>query len=108
MGFTTLNTYSHSLKLHKVLHVPHIVEDLLSVKQLCKDNRCWFICDDNWFFEQDKVTKEIFCKGKSRPDELFQIPVFKPLSSLTQFSACTSWIANKVISLASAIGTSYK
>lgn len=43
--------------------------------QLCKDNRCWFICDDTLFFVQDKVTKEILYKGRSRLGILFQIPV---------------------------------
>ena len=77
IGSTVLKTLSHSLQLSKVLHVPHLAEDLLSVKQLCKDNQCWFICDDIMFFVQDKVTKEILYRGRSKPNELFQIPMFK-------------------------------
>lgn len=46
IGSTTLITPSRSLKMNKVLLIPQITKDLLSVKQLCKDNQCWFICDD--------------------------------------------------------------
>lgn len=40
IGSTLLITPSHTLILTNVLHVPQITEDLLSVKQLCKDNKC--------------------------------------------------------------------
>ncbi|KAB2608246.1 hypothetical protein D8674_011414 [Pyrus ussuriensis x Pyrus communis] len=75
IGSTTLQTPTHSLVLNKVLHVPNIARSLLSVKQLCADNKSWFICDDSEFFVQDKKTREIVYQGKSRPEELFQIPV---------------------------------
>lgn len=90
IGSATLKTHSRILKLSNILRVPQITEDLLSVKQLCKDNKCWFICDDVWFYVQDKVTKEIIYKGKSRPHELFQIPVVKlmhfPSQSFVNFA----------------------
>ncbi|KAB2598442.1 hypothetical protein D8674_001362 [Pyrus ussuriensis x Pyrus communis] len=75
IGSTMLKTPTCSLVLNKVLHVPNIARSLLSVKQLCADNKSWFICDDSEFFVQDKKTKEIVYHGKSRPEELFQIPV---------------------------------
>lgn len=74
-----------SLNLNKVLHVLQITEDLLSVKQLCKDNIYWFICDDIWFFVQDKATNEIIYKGNSKANELFRIPVYKNVSSSIQY-----------------------
>ncbi|KAB2617403.1 hypothetical protein D8674_013272 [Pyrus ussuriensis x Pyrus communis] len=73
-GSAIVKTLSHYIVLTNVLHVPSLAVNLMSVKQLCKDNRCLFICDDLNFFVQDKVTREILCKG-SRPQELFQIPM---------------------------------
>ncbi|XP_068304241.1 uncharacterized protein [Pyrus communis] len=66
IGSTTLQTLTHSLVLNKVLHVPNIARSLLSVKQLCADNKSWFICDDSEFFVHDKKTKEIVYQGKSK------------------------------------------
>ncbi|TQE05575.1 hypothetical protein C1H46_008822 [Malus baccata] len=40
VGSSMLTAPTHSHKLNQVLHVPHLAEDLLSVKQLCKDNMC--------------------------------------------------------------------
>lgn len=47
IGSAHLHTLPQSLILRIVLHVPTIAVSLLSAKQLCKDNFCWFICDDN-------------------------------------------------------------
>ncbi|KAB2606705.1 hypothetical protein D8674_006422 [Pyrus ussuriensis x Pyrus communis] len=76
-GSTILKTNSSDLVLKNVLHVPRISRSLLSVQQLCADNHSWFICDDCEFFVQDKKTREILYQGKSRPGQLFQIPVVK-------------------------------
>lgn len=38
IGSTVIHTHSHALQLSKVLHVPQLANDLLSFKQLCKDN----------------------------------------------------------------------
>ena len=51
------------------------------MKQLCADNKSWFICDEFEFFVQDK-TREIVYQGKSKPEELFQIPVIKHINGL--------------------------
>ena len=56
IGSTTLSTPQHLLFLKNVLHVPTITVNLLSVKKLCEDNHCWFICDESVFFIQDKAT----------------------------------------------------
>ncbi|KAB2603446.1 hypothetical protein D8674_004451 [Pyrus ussuriensis x Pyrus communis] len=76
-GSTILKTKSSDLVLNNVLHVPHISRSLLSVQQLCADNHSWFICDEREFFVQDKKTRETLYHGKSRPRQLFQIPVVK-------------------------------
>lgn len=56
IGSTNLFTPQHLLFLKTILHVPTIIVNLLSIKKLCKDNSCWFICDEIMFFIQDKVT----------------------------------------------------
>lgn len=53
-----------------------ITVSLSSVKQLCKDNGCWLICDYPNFFLQDMVTKAIKCQGRRKSNEMFQIPVY--------------------------------
>lgn len=50
IGSTTLFTPQHLLFLKNILHVPTIIVNLLYVKKLCKDNSCWFICDEIVFF----------------------------------------------------------
>lgn len=54
IGSSSLRTSSSSLKLHNVLHVPHITKNLLSISQLTKDNNvcCEFHVDD--FFIKDR------------------------------------------------------
>ena len=74
IGSTKLFTQDHCLFLKNVLHVPHNTVNLLSVKKLCYDNGCWFICDDNVFFIQDKATNVILYQGMSDGD-IFTIPV---------------------------------
>ncbi|TQD75128.1 hypothetical protein C1H46_039332 [Malus baccata] len=75
VGTTTIKIDTHSLVLKHVLNVPQIARSLLSVKQLCADNKSWFICEETNFFVRDKRTKEILYQGKSRRRELFHIPV---------------------------------
>ncbi|KAM2961779.1 hypothetical protein FF1_031321 [Malus domestica] len=74
IGSTTLSTPQHLLFLKNVLHVPTITVNLLSVKKLCEDNHCWFICDESVFFIQDKATGMMLYHGQSR-GELYEIPV---------------------------------
>ncbi|TQD82403.1 hypothetical protein C1H46_032045 [Malus baccata] len=62
IGSTMIKTPFSSLILNQVLHVPSIAVNLLSVTQLCKDNKCWFICDDIVFFVQDKEQSKSYTK----------------------------------------------
>ena len=75
IGTMTIPSPPNTLYLRNVLHVPMLIVNLLSVKQLCKDNHSWFICDDLNFFVQDKATWVILYQGKSSSNELFRIPV---------------------------------
>ena len=75
VGSAKFEMLPHSIILRSVLHVPDIVVTLLYVKQLCKDNHWWFICDDMNFYVQDKVTRAVIYHGRSSDGELFRIPV---------------------------------
>ncbi|KAB2634323.1 hypothetical protein D8674_038379 [Pyrus ussuriensis x Pyrus communis] len=97
IGSTKLQTPTHSLILNKVLHVPTIARSLLSVKQLCADNNNWFICDESAFFVQDKKTREIVYQGKSRPDELFQIPVVTSAKGSQHITRCPAAYLGKAV-----------
>ncbi|KAM2969511.1 hypothetical protein FF2_016605 [Malus domestica] len=63
IGTSTLVAPHHSLTLKNVLHVPKLSQHLLSIYQLCKDNKCRFICDDVSFWVQDKSTGKILLQG---------------------------------------------
>lgn len=62
-GKGILPTPRHSFKLNKVLHVPTISSNLLSVQQLAKDNNCSIIFYHSSFASQDKACKAILHKG---------------------------------------------
>ncbi|KAB2606004.1 hypothetical protein D8674_005721 [Pyrus ussuriensis x Pyrus communis] len=81
-GSTIMKTKASDLVLNNVLHVPNISRSLLSVQQLCANNHSWFICNDREFFVQDKKTRETLYHGKSRPRQLFQIPVVESLKGM--------------------------
>lgn len=40
IGSSSLSTNPHKFKLNAVLHVPKLSQHLLSMNQLCKDNKC--------------------------------------------------------------------
>lgn len=97
IGSSTITNPTNTLILHNVLHVPQITVNLLSVKKLCHDNGCWFICDDVDFFIQDKATRVILYQGRSDDGELFKIPVTTFDSSFaTRLSRCTAFLGQKV------------
>ncbi|XP_021815955.1 uncharacterized protein LOC110758400 [Prunus avium] len=47
IGKSSLITHTHSFALNSVLHVPQISANLLSLNQLCKENKCRCILDDS-------------------------------------------------------------
>lgn len=55
VGNACLNTPSQSFRLNYVLHVPKLSQHLLSMNQLCRDNKCRCIVDEYSLCIQDKV-----------------------------------------------------
>lgn len=45
IGNSIIHTPAHPIKLHSVLYVPKLTQNLLSVHRICLDNNCWLIFD---------------------------------------------------------------
>ncbi|KAH0706132.1 hypothetical protein KY289_011208 [Solanum tuberosum] len=60
------NISESSLKLTKVLVVPKINKNLLSVSKLAKDNYCTLEFDETNFVVKDKKTRTLLAKGSKR------------------------------------------
>ena len=48
VGHTTLSTPHKPLCLRNVLHVPQLCHNLLSNRNLCRDNKCRVVFDSNF------------------------------------------------------------
>ncbi|KAI5335941.1 hypothetical protein L3X38_026075 [Prunus dulcis] len=73
VGNASIPSISGSLRLNQVYHVPQLAASLLSIFQLCKDNKCWVIFDDSYIYAQDKATKVLLYKGRSNKG-MYPIP----------------------------------
>lgn len=80
IGHSTLHSSISPIKLHSVLCVPQITQNLLSVHRLCLDNNCRLIFDALCFWIQDKVTGRILYKGLCS-NGLYPIHSFSPATS---------------------------
>lgn len=81
-GKGLLPTPHFSFRLNKVLHIPTMSTNLLSVNQLTKDNKCTVTFDSDSFVVQDKTTKQVLHQG-ANVNGLYQFP----LSSTTSTKA---------------------
>jgi hypothetical protein len=102
VGSSILNVPQCSLQLPQVLHVPKLSQHLLSVRRLCKDNNCRFICDAFGFCIQDKLTGRVLLQGLCK-DGLYPIPLSIPHSRLSQ---SFSFLQNQFCYLGHQVNTS--
>ena len=80
-----------------MLYVPKITVNLLSVKKLCKNNGCWFICNDIVFFIWDKATRKVPYQGRSDGGDLFTIPVNVFAKSFAaRLERCATFLGKKI------------
>jgi hypothetical protein len=86
IGHSTLHSSISPIKLHSVLCVPQITQNLLSVHRLCLDNNCRLIFDALCFWIQDKVTGRILYKGLCS-NGLYPIHSFSPATSQQPYQA---------------------
>ena len=90
-GNAQLRTSSHLFHLHKILRVPSMMSNLLSVQRFCRDNRISFYFDANCFQIQDLLTGKPLYKGSSKdglyPITSLSLPSWNSRVSQSQFSS---------------------
>lgn len=89
-----IHTPTSLLRLPKLLLVPHISSNLLSVSKLCLDNNCLVVFDADNFFIQDKSSDTILFHGPS-VNGLYPIPSTMPSS----ISASVANVGSKKFSM---------
>uniref|UniRef100_A0A2N9HAK4 Reverse transcriptase Ty1/copia-type domain-containing protein n=1 Tax=Fagus sylvatica TaxID=28930 RepID=A0A2N9HAK4_FAGSY len=98
IGNSQLRTSSYLFHLRRVLRVPSMKSNLLSVQRFCRDNFCSFYFDAHRFQIQDRLTGKPLYKGTSKdglyPIHGFSLPSwnsrvssFSPSSAAFQSSA---------------------
>ena len=66
IGNSQLRTFAYLFNLRKVLHVPSMKSNLLSVQRFCRDNHCSFSFNADNFQIQDRLTGKPLYKGFSK------------------------------------------
>uniref|UniRef100_A0A2N9H2Q8 CCHC-type domain-containing protein n=1 Tax=Fagus sylvatica TaxID=28930 RepID=A0A2N9H2Q8_FAGSY len=66
IGNSQLKASSHLFHLRKVLRVPSMASNLLSVNKFCRDNNCCFLFDANQFKIKDMPTGKLLYRGPSK------------------------------------------
>lgn len=74
VGNAEISTSTRPLRLRNVLHVPKLQHNLLSVKQLCRDNNCSVLFDSSCVRVQDKTTGDVLLQASS-PGHVYTVPV---------------------------------
>jgi hypothetical protein len=64
IGSTTLSTPTTSFTLNKLLHVPQIQKNLISVSQFTRDNNVYIEFHSSSFFVKDEATGRVLLRGK--------------------------------------------
>ena len=89
IGNAQLRTSSYLFRLRKVLRVPNITSNLLSVQSFCRDNACSFHFNARNFQIQDLITGKPLYKGSSK-DGLYPIRGLSLPSLASRFSSLPS------------------
>lgn len=66
-----------SLVLHKLLHVPHITKNIISICKFAKDNFVYFEFHPSHCLVKSQANNEILIRGNVGPDGLYQFPSLK-------------------------------
>jgi len=84
IGSFSVPTVAQPLILKRVLHVPSLKHNLLSVKQLCQDNNCIVVFDDSSVCVKDNTSGNILLRASSTSNVY---PLAIPSSSSSAFAA---------------------
>ena len=87
IGHSQLKAFSHIFNLRKILHVPSMRTNLLSVNKFYRDNKCSFYFDATKFSIQDLSSGRTLYKGSSK-DGLYPILGLPSSSSSCPVSTC--------------------
>ena len=87
IGHSQLKASSHIFNLRKILHVPSMRTNLLSVNKFYRDNKCSFYFDATKFSIQDLSSGRTLYKGSSK-DGLYPILGLPSSSSSCPVSTC--------------------
>ncbi|KAI4365563.1 hypothetical protein MLD38_021538 [Melastoma candidum] len=90
VGNTSLTTPSSSYALNDVLLVPSLIQNLISVRKLTRDNFCSVTFDSHGFSIKDLRSGTVILRFNSSGD-LYTIPASSPHALLTTSSPSTVW-----------------
>jgi len=88
-GTSTLSIADHIFQLNNVLVAPHLVRNLLSVRQLTRDNNCSIEFDAFGFSVKDPKTRTVIFRCNSDGD-LYTIPSAPPPTTYNLIVASAS------------------
>ncbi|PKU66893.1 Retrovirus-related Pol polyprotein from transposon TNT 1-94 [Dendrobium catenatum] len=91
-GILPLPNTPRKLYLQKLLHVPSLTHNLLSIQKLTADNDCSVCFDTFGFTIKDNRTNQTILKGRSR-DGLYVIPSTTISALHNQHKSTTTWHA---------------
>ena len=95
IGFTTLSTLTNSFILNKLLHVPQIKKNFISVSQFMSDNNVYLEFHSSSFLVKDKATGRVLLHDKPK-DNLYifltsMSPINHPQTYLSQRAPLDVW-----------------
>lgn len=79
------------LNLHKLLHVPKIKKNLLSVSRFAKDNNVFFEFHSRYCLVKSQVTKEVLLNGIEDSDGLYAFKIFPSRAALKSHNKYLWW-----------------
>lgn len=88
---------SHNFRLNFVLQVPKWSQRLLSMNQLCRDDKCRYMADDVSLCIQDKVTGKMLYQGLSNK-AVYPLPILKPQRLISHSSSRVAFAGQNVSS----------
>ena len=90
IGSSVLSSSQSKFLLHRLLHVPHITKNLVSIKQFCDDNNVFFQFHSREFFVKDAASGTTLLRGNTS-NGLYVFPPSTPPQAF--HTSTTTWHA---------------
>jgi len=92
VGYLQIPTVTKPLVLNNALHVPSLKHNLLSVKQLCKDNNCVIVFDNLSVCVKDKTSSNVLLYASSTGNVYpLHVPDLFPKAFVALIDPATTW-----------------